>query len=1230
MLNKIKNKESGIIFLIAILQIILLTIMIPAESYTIHQTDSSFKDLKINDGKDKEIKKIFDFGINLIVGFLSIKEIGFVSAEEEIEAYCCPDTCDDVPSTYEGCSVELIPSPCEQTDCRKGCCIDESVGTCSTSSPKGKCASPGRWDPDATCNNVNDCRNGCCIIGSTRIFKPRVYCVKISAGRDFIFNPQIGEPECILTTSTSEAEGACVVGTTCTFEIENECSGSFYEGIFCSDDRLKEEGVNCDEKAHKRCVEGKYDVYWFDSCGNREGIANGAGENGKCNFPSSSCSEEDGEAECKEMGCKGLDVSLEGNGGGQTERANGEKWCLYDGYIGDGRDTVGSEHWLASCINGEVEIEQCGNGYRSYLCQQQVIEEEGKTFTEASCVPNKDTVCQEITQDYFDSEMAADDLEEMLKDCDEEKHCMIKNVNIAEYFKFSTCVPRYPKGDNLRDEEDGNMCYIANRECPVVYEKGFLGWECKNNCQCESSEFAKQMNDFCISIGDCGGKVNYEDGGTDNVKIKGKKGHKIGTEGNQLDAESEGSGNAPAKYGINYDGDGTITERQFVNLSSGSLDSILGSSYTPAALLNFVEFIPGAAGAAIAGAVFFSKEVLFVNWAQVGMDVGWTTATEAGFLTIFACAFIGMSLAGFLGRILNRSPSAIALFMISGVIAGTGVGVAIVFANAIGTTSWVPALGWIIAVVGLFAIFLLSIFGIGERETRRVSFKCQPWVAPRGGSEETCDKCNKDPLRRCSEYRCNALGQMCELKNKGTEHPICISLKLRNQAPDISLGEVKTEGYKFGDETSADNGGTIVNIEDTAGGEACIQEGNDIWFTLKTDIPTQCLYSFERPPMEYDEMEGEEPVEETLYTKTHTFNIEMPSLGNENVYDVTGIEPDQQGQLRMYVKCADGQEPPKFNIVDYIVHFCITSEPDIEVVNFNRIWAEPESGTTLKYGTPEQLVTIWTNEKVEECRYSTAAETNYEDMTDSFTLNSPYEKDIRGWPSSATLSLGSGINNFYIKCKDISGNINLDDFEYTLKVSETELKIDSITINYGIKKINDGESIIVEIQPVSVDMEVKTSGGFDDGKSICKWGWREGETPSLTMSSDWFATTKIHTQPTSVAEGTHARYFECTDDAGNKAAGEIGFAIDIDDEPPKVIRALKEGQNLKIVTDELAKCYYSLNTCGFNLEDGTSMTSVPSTIHKTVWKAGNIYHIKCKDVYGIENPDCAIKIIPSI
>ena len=1251
-MRKIKNKREKLISLIAIFQLVLLIGMIPAESYTIHQSDSSSEISIVNYNKNK-IRKTFDAGISLLIGFFSIKEIGIVSAA--VEGACCLDTCDNVIPDYTGCSQELVPTTCEDTDeCQLGCCVDTEEGICTVNSPKGKCESKGGdWNSGTSCS-ISACKEGCCVLENTAKFMTQQNCKTLSSGNmDF---RQISYESCF-NIFTSQFEGACVFSSgNCKFGTEAQCisdKGSFYEGYLCSYESLN---TNCKKQDSIGCVEGKNEIYWFDSCGNRENIYSSdktvswnegsilAKENscnivdstncGNCASASSMCSATktgethvaDGNFFCKDLSCKNAPDNV-----GTKDRSNGENWCLYDGYIGEGKDTVGSEHYLAMCVNGKVEVDRCGE-YRTSLCQQRKIESESDSYTTSNCVPNQAIKCHSITNNYFGTEMDEGDLEVMKEKCNKEEHCTIKNVEISEYFKFSTCVPKYTTGDILTDAYDGGICEWASRDCAVYYEKDFWGnWVAKENKECETPEFAKQMNELCISIGDCGSYVNYLGEGTDSVKLTGRKGKVINSTGAEIETESSLAGNAPAIYNwTNYIDYSNTKEGQFVEPldTTEELEGILGKDYTPEKLNEWLWTIPGAVGSVILGAQYLFSDILKTNifktiftFDPVGPpgQIASAPTVLGGIFTMLWTTVIGVETGFILGSIFNRSPEATIWLMTTGGILGGAVGSMFYFAEVAGTAG--PIGFWISAGIGFVALILLGIeifTGFGERETRIVEFKCLPWVAPSGG--DNCEKCDDDPARPCTKYKCESLGQLCKLKNENEENPLCVSLPRENIPPIISAEKVKTEGYEFKNEKTEDGGSVEI--------AGCIEEFEDIWFTLNTDEYSQCKYSFKRPTSaEYDLMQGELPDEGNLFTTEHNFFFKIPTIDNENIYSVQEIDGGitKEGKLDVYVKCQDGQEPANFNIREYAIRICVRSGPDEREVSYTRMFTEPANGAILKYGTTDVNLKLWTNEKVESCKYDTTADKSYENMLYTFDVGT---KDYRGWLSSTQLTnLIAGGNKYYIKCKDLSGNINLEDLDYSLSVSKSDLTISSVNFSYGVKKISAGGVFDVGLEPVSIDMQVKTSGGAQNGKAQCFWGIAEAGTKwsfKKTFSN-------VHEQVLSPRfEGTYENYIYCIDDAENNASGIVDFTIGVDSSPPRITRAFKDGGSLKITTDELAKCYYGLNGCNFNLEDGIPMTQTFSKTHSTSWNQGITYNIKCEDIFGNINPDCGMKVIPSL
>jgi len=161
-------------------------------------------------------------------------------------------------------------------------------------------------------------------------------------------------------------------------------------------------------------------------------------------------------------------------------------------------------------------------------------------------------------------------------------------------------------------------------------------------------------------------------------------------------------------------------------------------------------------------------------------------------------------------------------------------------------------------------------------------------------------------------------------------------------------------------------------------------------------------------------------------------------------------------------------------------------------------------------------------------------------------------------------------------------------------------------------------------------MKVVTESGSDNGESICFWKTRENGNKNQMKPYDKYS--EDHTQILEPRfEGTYINYIECEDKAGNIAKASATFNVEVDDTPPVVVRAFHKGSQLKIITNEIAECYYNqLNMCNpFNFENATSMTTALSKEHTADWNPSKTYYIKCKDVWGNTNDGCAIVVKPS-
>lgn len=1175
MIRKIKNKTEFILLVITIFQIFLLINMISANSYIIHQTDSLIE----NSVKEKsKTKKLIGAGINLLIGFLSIKQIGVVSAQNDEDGlWCCKKingaVCEPI-NPEDSCDEDILMTDCDLTDyCKRGACLDQETGFCSEGSPKGPCEeSPegGIWNEDI--NNIEGCDYGCCTWGEiNRQYITQRQC-EILSNDAGTFDTSISQEGCIFYT---EEMGACVVeteaGVSCTHKTEEQCEdeGDFYENYFCSADDLKDFGVNCDKEKYTGCAEEEnlYDIYYFDSCNNREDVKE------ECNHPESKCIN----GVCKDLSC----IDEEGN-----IRQNWESWCVYEGHVGDSRDVVGSKHGMRWCKEGEIKTDAFCDDYRKKICGEK-INNEG--LSNARCRFNEEWKCfeLEIVSYEFDDDRGItnqEEVDEYKTECEAMSDCRIQSVDIydkgdMDLFKFDICVPKYPSGFDITPNSETDRerfesrCEIASQTCTTIWRKGLIKWKCKANCECLNQEFAEQMNEFCISLGDCGGYVNVEGKYTKNFKV-----------------------NMP-----------NLGKNKYKNLDDYDFEEDI-TDVTKERYEAYAESIGGEPPQ-----FFSSTEEGY--WGGNPLEELELAGEVVDFSTIVNIIGGGIGVLG------------------AGV---TGSAILTAILSKVATAGLAhPAAAIIIFIVSVI-LLILSFLGIGKTKEITVEFKCRSWQPPFGG--EDCDKCNNDPSRPCTEYKCESLGGGCRLfedvyqQDYEEEKKICIHKQSNDTTPpQIVFEEIDEELYNV---EEVDNG---VKIRTSSGD--CIQEFTPINFTLRTedengdDDYARCVYNWEiidppNPENNYA-LEGEEFEEGVYYSINHSFTEEQGRLPFVSSLDyATGNLGEREGELNMYVRCVD--HAGMSNLNEYIINFCIKEGADNTITIIKEY--NPESGSFLRYGETTQILVIDLDEPA-DCKWTHDTDKSYDGMENNMICED-YAGEIKpSWSCTTKLiDLTESVNNIYIKCKDQpwiseedydgpwteeNRNINTQGFLYTLKTTENPLEIASISPQGDIERGGD----VFEIE-----LEVTTSEGAYNGVSTCKYEYVE--SPLGIDSWDFFTEIdSYHTYPFNLPSGFYNILITCWDEAGNEAQGNAIFDLMVDSSAPIVVRAYKEGGKLKLITDENAKCYYNFKRCNpFDFDNATSMTFGWVTQHSANWITGETYYIKCEDIWGIRNSDCAIKI----
>lgn len=602
------------------------------------------------------------------------------------------------------------------------------------------------------------------------------------------------------------------------------------------------------------------------------------------------------------------------------------------------------------------------------------------------------------------------------------------------------------------------------------------------------------------------------------------------------------------------------------------------------------------------------------------------TATLGGFIGGVVGGIVGGILGSKLAQALGLNPTGTFLMStgmgLIGASLGGAAGTSIVTGTAfvkIMMTDILPKLlpGFnpltIIIIGAVMVIVSLFFMGGGKCPPKQVTFTCMPWQAPVGGAD--CSKCNNGE-KPCSKYRCESLGQACQMLNEGTGKEICQAAKNDGKAPVITPW-LDILGANFSYTNISSNG---FQIREKSGG--CIQSFTPVLFGINTDEAAQCKIDLvpTNKPEDMEEYFGGS----NLFEYNHSQIFSMPSVESLiNYVNGTNLSADyvinKLGNLRLYVRCQDMFG--NYNPAEYFINICVSAGPDKTPPYI--VATNPANGAMLQNSKTEQNVNIFVNEPA-TCRYSKQDKT-YDNMENNFSCETDLGmQQAFGWQCASNFSgLTKGENSFYIRCKDqpwLEGtvnaskrNANTQGYLYKLKVSETPLTITRISPNGTVR---------VGSEPAVVDLHVDTAGGAENGKAVCSYNWGGNWIVFLNTVST------SHSQPgLNLFGGSYDIPIRCEDAAGNVEESTASFSIDVDSVPPGILRIYNSGGNLYLFTNENADCVYSTtsNSCNFVFENGTVMDGGFTQEHWTAWDTSKTYYIKCRDVYKNEPNGCSIK-----
>jgi len=1294
-IKKLQAEKKGIIIFAVFLQIILMVMFTPANSYHISRTSELLGAVTEVSSGDSFVSKVLSDVGSLLIGFLTIKQFGVVSAASN---YCCEKTLSGQWCQSNQPESQCVGSPyekqggveCSQTSfCGStslGTCITQS-GTCSSGSTETQCKQGGgTWNRDNNPAHILQCTSVCCNLQDrTKEWMPQPVC-----------QAEGGSPDTTITDPNrcfvpSEDKGACMFSNKdCRFTTVADCKSQggvhFYSKSLCTNPAL---GANNKPTTNTICNPDNGNVYFVDSEGQQANIYNSQktydidpnywnsvislsdpsicngdpntgnpAQCGLCNSPSSStCSQIPASAQdqpnyghtmCVKTTCDITNapdfpsvIKTKGgvSGNGRDYAYNGEQWCISESPIGKGNDLVGSVYGIAKCHDGQINVSLTDvQGYRDFICGENVTNVQGLgLYSLAAKRPNGASGCYAITSDlyyyHFDSDQGKFTGTDQTHTnntqlCENASwgagggsDCMIQKIDVTgnqgrpsngNFILFDVCVPRYPPAFTIKPtsaqlrQNSKTTCSIGNYTCTTVWQKFIAGthWHCIANCGCLDPTFADQMNNLCTSLGDCGGYFNiagdYSSRGftapnADSMKNYFKNGKWWHDLWNNADIT-----------GLNANG----------NISSGGLSNLreladpTGTKLFPTLLGNLIN-------------QFSSDPLQNLNQGDLsGHGIG-----------IFGGIIKTVITAGF-------------------VIAGIAI--------------WNPV-GWVagLVVIILSVLSWLASF-LFDTKNVPVSFTCLPWQPKTGVNK--CSECGTDGLP-CTEYTCQALGSACVLKTNlpPSANPVCISSGENDgTAPNITYVGGLNDGYKV---SYVKQDGTGFNITSSNGG--CISENQSINFTLATEYAgkpgvgkiSHCVWSWEQTsdPGSADQVlqdSFDQPYfEEYPYDTVNHKMINLPLIPVSSLDNAHGNPGERIGTEELYIRCVDswGNYWPN----EYTIKFCVQEGADITpagIANYN-----PANKSYIAYGSDTAKLHLDLT-KPAKCRYNVGSDMNYEDMTSYFYCqyddSNPFSGGTCTTPVPIT-GLDSQANNIFIRCMthpwdadtNPTGVANQKGFLYTIYQSPGPLNLTSLSLSYdgGTTPLNlDGKTSTTvkgggptcsslgggDNCLFSLTLNAQTAGGAYNGKSICKWNFANppmGTGDTFYSDSNTGPSTSHSQGGLSLTEGNYNISVICKDDAGNTATKYAIFHLALDTTPPIVTRTYKQGSSLKVVTNELARCYYNTASCGFGLDgpDASSMDFSYNTNHSAPWNSGISYYVKCKDPYGNVNPECAIIVSPS-
>jgi len=537
--------------------------------------------------------------------------------------------------------------------------------------------------------------------------------------------------------------------------------------------------------------------------------------------------------------------------------------------------------------------------------------------------------------------------------------------------------------------------------------------------------------------------------------------------------------------------------------------------------------------------------------------------------------------------------------------------VGIPIAVAVGLVTLAAAGGW-------------ALFKYQDYSQEIFSYIPSLWQPIKGG--EKCEQCNELDSG-CNEYQCHTFGAECEIINPGSKREACVWINEGDMSPpEIQpLESALQPDYSYTPlnvNLPSDRGAKIIYSGSNSDENNCVPAFTPLTLGVNTSQPAQCKIDLERKPSFSDMLsfmaEGNDYYD-------HLFALPSSSLPSASAIEALNLSLVNGNEYSFFIRCMN------FNGVESTMHFemqfCVQDGPDTEAPQI--LYSNFVDGEAcVNAAQTTSPLEVYTNEPA-DCRWD-FQNVDYDDMfytmDCSQTIADRFPAGSMTYGCSGTLEgiKESVANKYYIKCKDqpwLEGkedalgqrNANRDAYIAIIQGSEP-LIINDLSIN------GKGNNVYIKdsTTTIKIDLAVNTLAGCEEGLARCAHGEIRGNQILYTDfynegSFDYLST---NTETLYLPEGDYSLPIRCTDEGGNVVDTQANFTIETDLTAPTVARAYYEDNYLKLITTEESECVYSAESCTYQFEDGSEISTKDGIEHLVTWDTTKDLFVKCKDEFG--------------